>query len=157
MRLRAAIRVLHLLAVRQMDPTGRGYDELYESIRAAAPWQEYLWRSGMTLRVNLRLRDCTGWNHTNAAQQCIQNAVADTVREHGCAACIAPPAPYPLLGCSGCASERHHRARCTPLLHLLCFCAPTLCSLRGALSPTTAPGANLLPLAMHAAQSCGAR
>lgn len=83
-RLRAALRVLHLLAVKYMDPSRRGYDELYAAVRAAAPWHEFLGRSGMTVAVQLRMRSCQGWNHSTAAQQCIQDAIADAVRDHGC-------------------------------------------------------------------------
>lgn len=89
-RLRAALRVLHLLAVKYMDPDRRGYDELYAAVRAAAPWHEFLAHPGMTLGVQLRLRSCQGWNHSTAAQQCIQDAIADAVRDYGCVLGVSP-------------------------------------------------------------------
>lgn len=81
--LRAALRVLHLLAVKYMDPEKRGYGELYAAVRASAPWHELLGRPGMTLGVMLRMRSCQGWNHSTAAQQCIQDAIVDAVRDYG--------------------------------------------------------------------------
>jgi 23S rRNA G2445 N2-methylase RlmL len=81
--LRAALRVLHLLAVQQMDPERGGYDELYAAVRGAAAWHELLWKPEMTLSVQLRMRSCQGWNHSTIAQQCIQDAIADAVRDRG--------------------------------------------------------------------------
>lgn len=81
-RLRAALRVLHLLSIQEMDPRGQGYDELYAAIRRAAPWHEYL-GPDMSLGVELRLRSCSDWNHSTAAQQCVQAAIADAVRDAG--------------------------------------------------------------------------
>eukprot|EP00892_Ulva_mutabilis_P010337 jgi/Ulvmu1/7676/UM038_0106.1 len=81
-RLRAALRVLHLLSVEQLDPYGQGYDELYGAIRRAAPWHEFV-QPGMSVAVELRLRSCTDWNHSTAAQQCVQAAIADAVRDAG--------------------------------------------------------------------------
>lgn len=74
-----------------MNPHGQGYEELYGAIRRAAPWEEMV-RPGMTVGVELRLRSCSDWNHSTAAQQCVQNAIADAVRDAGCA---TPPAPPP--------------------------------------------------------------
>lgn len=83
-RLRAALRVLHLLSIQYMEPHGQGYQELYGCIRRAAPWHEMV-RPGMTVGVELRLRSCSDWNHSTAAQQCVQAAIADAVRDAGCA------------------------------------------------------------------------
>jgi 23S rRNA G2445 N2-methylase RlmL len=95
--LRAALRVLHLLAVKHMDPEKRGYEELYAAVRDAAPWQELLERSEMTLGVQLRMRSCQGWNHSTAAQQCIQDAIADAVRDHGCVLAVSSLHPGDLF------------------------------------------------------------
>jgi 23S rRNA G2445 N2-methylase RlmL len=82
--LRAAVRVLHHLSTQEMDPDGRGYDELYKVIRRTAPWQELL-RPGMTLAVDVRMQSCSDWNHSAMAQQCIHAAVSDALRDAGCA------------------------------------------------------------------------
>lgn len=91
-RLRAALRVLHLLSVEHMDPHGQGYQELYSAIRRAAPWHEFV-RPDMSVAVELRLRSCSDWNHSTAAQQCVQAAIADAVRDAGCAAPLCIPEP----------------------------------------------------------------
>lgn len=83
LHLRAAIRVLHHLGTEDMDPEGRGYDELYDSVQRAAPWAELL-DASMTVSVNLRMKSCTGWNHSATAQQCIYDAISDAVRKGGC-------------------------------------------------------------------------
>lgn len=85
MHLRAAIRVLHQLGTHALDPHGDAYDELYAAVQHVAPWHEHV-RPGMTLAVELRMRSCTGWNHSTVAQQCIQSAIADAVRARGCVA-----------------------------------------------------------------------
>lgn len=84
-RLRAALRVLHLLSVQYMNPHGQGYQELYGAIRRAAPWHEMI-RPGMDVGVELRLRSCSDWNHSTAAQRCVHDAIADAVTDAGYAA-----------------------------------------------------------------------
>jgi 23S rRNA G2445 N2-methylase RlmL len=83
LRLRGAVRVLHLLSVQTMNPDSGGYDELYAAVRRAAVWPDHM-RPGMTLSVDLRLRSCNGWNNSAAARNCILAAISDAVRDKGC-------------------------------------------------------------------------
>ena len=83
-RLRAAVRVLHLVADSKMDPDrGSGYDELYAIVRKAAAWETMI-GPGMTFGADVRMQSCTGWNHSGMAQNCIQAAVNDALRDSGC-------------------------------------------------------------------------
>lgn len=175
-RLRAALRVLHLLSVQYMEPHGEGYKELYGAIRRAAPWHEMV-HPGMTVGVELRLRSCSDWNHSTAAQQCVQAAIADAVRDAGCAAsraanCIdhaarahsplAPGTPlYPHEPHKAAAYRCElHASPCTPLR-----CAGVLCN-GGTMFAVSAwppgpprsmhrPPATLHPLPPHTAPSHG--
>ena len=93
LHLRAAIRVLHHLGTEDMDPAGRGYDELYDAVQRAARWGELL-DASMTVAVQLRMKSCSDWNHSATAQQCIYDAISDAVRKAGCVSCSPLPSTH---------------------------------------------------------------
>eukprot|EP00884_Botryococcus_braunii_P012866 jgi/Botrbrau1/21580/Bobra.174_2s0075.1 len=80
--LRAAIRVLVLLAEGDLNPRQRGGDELYRFARESCDWPAVL-QPGQTFRVDARVRSCTDVPTTLLAHTRIRDAICDAMRDAG--------------------------------------------------------------------------
>ena len=81
-RLRTAVRVVHLLHSDCMDPQGSGYEELYGIVRRAAPWAEEM-PDEAEIAIDVRMKSCSNWNHSGIARQCVFDAISDSLRDAG--------------------------------------------------------------------------